>query len=68
MKIDYRNETLAIKGSVYTMESFKVWYMKNYQSILHKYHVKGNVFDWHSILSDVQQNGIIEIFNEENNG
>jgi len=65
MKIDYNNETLAIRGRIFTLGSLKEWFIKNYQPLLHKYHIKGNTFDWHAVISDIQQNGIIEIFESD---
>ncbi len=65
MKIDYINEVLSIRGRNFPFASFREWFMSNYQPLLPKYHVKKGVFDWHSVLSDVQKNGIIEIFESD---
>lgn len=65
MKINYEKETLAIRGKTFTFKNFRGWFAKNYQPLLPKYHVKNKVFDWHAVLSDVQHNGILEIFESD---
>jgi len=54
-----------MRGRVFQLDKFKLWFIGNYQPLLAKYHVKKGTYDWHHILSDVQNNGIIEIFERE---
>ena len=66
MNIDYEKEIISIRGKGYPLGDFKKWFILNYQPLLAKYHVKRNIYDWQSILTDVQQNGIIELYESEN--
>lgn len=65
MKIDYENMILTIGFEPVPMDEFKVWFKENYQPLLHNYHIGNGKFDWQAIFSDVQKNGIIEIFEYE---
>jgi len=65
MNIDYSKMQLSFQGKTCSIDEFKSWFRSNYQPIMHKYHIKGKVFDWQAILADVQVNGIIEIFKQE---
>ena len=62
MDINYKEEILLIGGKEYQMRDFKAWFMNSYEPLLAKYHIKGSTYDWHAILSDVQTNGVIELF------
>jgi len=65
MKINYKEKYFILSGERIDFETFKEWYLSSFQPTLAKYYVKKDVYDWHSILNDVQHNGIIEIFESD---
>lgn len=67
MNIEWNTMTFTLYGKPYEVKVFKQWYRRNYQPLMHKYHVINGIYDWQSIMSDAHQNGIIEIFKTEHN-
>lgn len=65
MEINWNDGTFTLYDKSYGVKSFKEWFTKNYQPLIPRYYVGNGRYDWKSIFSDCNNNGIMEIYKIE---